>query len=497
MSRHPLEQPLLDHLAGWGLRPFTSQAGYFQRQREVLSPTQLDELHRLLEAKRASAGDADETAFYDYTARPEVFPVLHSERYHYYVAVGLAVADRLSGFPRVLDFGCGPGILTTFYAQQFPTCEVVGVDRSAACIEAATQRAAALGLRNITFHCLDATQRELPGRYDAIVSCQALLQSENDPGVPSSSWRTFDRPDDPRLQSAFARRTGIAVRLDRLAAALAPAGRLLLFEKTQHLARRIPFQRHLQSLGFRPTEPPRPISYRMVEDMIEDGPLYVLERPSGTEPFDPKPGWGNAPFLAPQQELYGCRGPAARPTWERLPAKNAAGVREWTVSDGRVHLEWGSAATVLTYLYLAGPGETSRLIVGGPGAKGFLEGLSAAAGAPPDADPGPADALLQQAWPPSILEEDPAHTPLFELHTCAAQRVWAGLPEPRVEQQVTDEGTGGRQLHIEIGTAVGLVYLYCANTFDQRQLVLVEPERRRLLEDYYQELVRGHREQRS
>jgi hypothetical protein len=44
-------------------------------------------------------------------------------------------------------------------------------------------------------------------------------------------------------------------------------------------------------------------------------------------------------------------------------------------------------------------------------------------------------------------------------------------------------------LHVELGQAAEGVYLYFANTLDQRQLVLVEPARATMLESYYREIV--------
>ena len=49
----------------------------------------------------------------------------------------------------------------------------------------------------------------------------------------------------------------------------------------------------------------------------------------------------------------------------------------------------------------------------------------------------------------------------------------------------------GRQVHVELGIVDETHYLYCANTFDQRQLVLMEEARAALLEAYYQEIIRG------
>ena len=99
------------------------------------------------------------------------------------------------------------------------------------------------------------------------------------------------------------------------------------------------------------------------------------------------------------------------------------------------------------------------------------------------------DALLDATWPTVTGQEDPAHSPLYENHLASAQQVWSRLPECRVAKESTYEELDGRQKHVELGTTPGLVYLYWANTFDQRQLVMVEGQRASLLEDYYQELL--------
>jgi hypothetical protein len=44
-------------------------------------------------------------------------------------------------------------------------------------------------------------------------------------------------------------------------------------------------------------------------------------------------------------------------------------------------------------------------------------------------------------------------------------------------------------MHVEEGIAEGLAYVYCANTFDQRQLVMVDPNRSPLVTSYYDEIV--------
>jgi hypothetical protein len=67
--------------------------------------------------------------------------------------------------------------------------------------------------------------------------------------------------------------------------------------------------------------------------------------------------------------------------------------------------------------------------------------------------------------------------------------VWTQLLGKQVLKETTSQEPDGRQLHVELGQAEEGIYLYCANTFDQRQLVIVEPTRKGMLESYYQEIT--------
>jgi SAM-dependent methyltransferase len=319
--------------------------------------------------------------------------VLYSQRYDYYVAVGSAVAERIAPARSVLDAGCGIGLLTTFYAGRFPQCSFTGLDRSPASIAVAQEKAAALGLTNVRFECLDVERSTPSGSFDLIVATQALLQTEKDPGLPSRSWQTFERGNDPAAQADFERRTGLAARLDRICAALTPDGRLIVCEKTRHLARRVPFQRAFAARGLALLEPPLPIHYAVVEEGTDDGPLYVFGRPS------------HRTMLA----------------WDESPEQ---------------------------------VGETVDVA-----------------------------ALARR--------QAKSDEPLYENHQPSAQQVWAGLPDRRIIQEITRQEPDGRQVHLELGESQGLTYLYCANTFDQRQLAIVKSEQGPMLAQYYQELVSG------
>ncbi|MBH0187609.1 MAG: class I SAM-dependent methyltransferase [Nitrospira sp.] len=188
-SSDELRTALHEHLARWGLKRFTSDHDYFAWQRRQLSSADLTHLNRQVELKRS--GDCrDEVAFYDLTAQPTILSVIHSQRYDYYEAVGLPVASRFDDAQRVLDFGCGVGVLTTFYARRFPDKEFIGVDRSPASIAAAWKKSKELGLANIRFDCLDVERELLRGPFDLILAAHALMQAERDPGIPSESWQT-------------------------------------------------------------------------------------------------------------------------------------------------------------------------------------------------------------------------------------------------------------------------------------------------------------------
>jgi len=391
-SSDEIRTTLQEHLAWWGLTRFASDADYFAWQRTQLSPAELNQLHAQVERKRGGAR-RDEIAFYDLTARTKILPVLYSQRYEYYGAIGACVASRLGDATKILDVGCGVGILTTFYARRFPGKELVGVDRSPASIAAAQQKANELGLTNVRFECVDVETEPLSGSYALIVATHALVQAEHDPGIPSQTWQTFERARDASQQRAFEQRTGIGMRLDRLGAVLDRNGRMIAFEKTRHLARRVPFQRALAARGLQLREQPEPIRYQLVEEAADDGPFYLLQQ--GSE--------------AP--------------------------------------LAWN---------------ESPELDEGAPFDRAGLHNT-----------PGDPDA------------------PLYENHWPSAQRVWERLTERKMVQEMNRQESDGRQMHVELGTSEGLAYLYCANTFDQRQLVIVERSRAVLLETYYQEIVGG------
>lgn len=390
-SSDEIRAALHEHLAWWGLRQFTSDRDYFAWQQQQFSPDDLKQLASRAERKRV--GDRrDEIAFYDLAAHPKIFPVLYSQRYDYYEAIAPWMAVHCGEAKQILDFGCGLGILTSFCARLFPEKNFMGVDRSPASIAVAQKQADRLGLRNLRFDCVDGEVQQRSGCYDLAVATHALFQAEQDPGLPSQSWRTFERGNDPTLQAAFEQRTGLGRRLDNLMEVLSSDGRMILCEKTRQLARRVPFQRAFSARGVQLLEPPIPIRYHSVEELVDDGPFYRLQR-------------GSQKGIA----------------WDESPE-------------------------------------------------------------PDEGQPFSLEAIAT----PTDLE-----SPIYENHWPSAQAAWEQLADRDVLAETTRQKPDGRQVHVERGKFPGFHYLYCANTFDQRQLAIVEQARVAILDVYYQEILRG------
>jgi 2-polyprenyl-3-methyl-5-hydroxy-6-metoxy-1,4-benzoquinol methylase len=84
---------------------------------------------------------------------------------------------------RVLDVGCGAGDVSFLAARIVgPDGHVVGVDRSADAIQAATRRAAEAGLNNVEFRVADLSELTLEEPVDALIG-RLILMYFPDPAV--------------------------------------------------------------------------------------------------------------------------------------------------------------------------------------------------------------------------------------------------------------------------------------------------------------------------
>ncbi len=82
------------------------------------------------------------------------------------LTIGTAVCRRIAPAQKVLDFGCGVGILTIFFALQHPDVEFVGIDRSSRSVEMACLEAEKRQIRNVRFEISHVPPKQISGNYD-------------------------------------------------------------------------------------------------------------------------------------------------------------------------------------------------------------------------------------------------------------------------------------------------------------------------------------------
>jgi SAM-dependent methyltransferase len=100
-----------------------------------------------------------------------------------------AIHDRLNGDPpaRVADVACGLGRSSIAIARAYPKVTVDGIDLDQASITRAQQLLPGSGVDDrVAFHCQDAANAELSGRYDLVTIFEAL----HDMSYPVDGLRT-------------------------------------------------------------------------------------------------------------------------------------------------------------------------------------------------------------------------------------------------------------------------------------------------------------------
>ena len=481
-----LEAELVRYLQSWGLREFHDEASYYDWQRRNLSSQSLQQLQSLVEQRQGGENEQADTEFYDLLATAPFLSILYSQRFDYFRQIGLLLSPRLSPAEQVLDFGCGVGILTCFFAQQHPEIQFVGLDRSFQSIEVARGEAHKRQLANVQFHIVK--DNDVPVSYDCILSTQVLLQSEREPGLPSQNWWTFERRHDISRQEKLEIQTGLNQRLDGLAKKLLPRGRLLCCEKTWNLGRRILFQRALNRHGFSLVSDPAPCSYQELGEPRIDGPFYELSRTAGTESLV----WNEEPFSEEGETLYRCVGGIAermgkvlktRQSHEQISGQNGT-IGSWSIQFGvwEEALAWGLCETDSGF---------RGLLIASEGEKNIIFSLMRDMKSLTDSD---FTNVLQHCWGNLRDLHQPEFSPGYENHSSSTQDIYQALPRKIVQEESTFADGDGKEMHIEMGMTKALFYLYWANTFDQRQLLLIDEQGAEILRVYYQESLEEARD---
>jgi|DewCreStandDraft_4_1066084.scaffolds.fasta_scaffold06592_2 SAM-dependent methyltransferase len=82
---------------------------------------------------------------------------------------------------RIVDCGCGPGVLTLWIAKIFPHAEVIGIDYSRGCVRMAERLRDKAGVDNVRFIHGSYTERHFVdsfGRFSAVLNLQGMLVNE-------------------------------------------------------------------------------------------------------------------------------------------------------------------------------------------------------------------------------------------------------------------------------------------------------------------------------
>jgi trans-aconitate methyltransferase len=92
-----------------------------------------------------------------------------------------ALSDLAGGRPlRVLDAGCGDGLLTLALAKSHPEWALLGIDLRADLLDGARKRASARGLGNVEFEPADLLQPLPFEGFDAVIALECLSEIPDD-----------------------------------------------------------------------------------------------------------------------------------------------------------------------------------------------------------------------------------------------------------------------------------------------------------------------------
>jgi len=94
------------------------------------------------------------------------------------------LAARAHGRPlRILDAGCGDGLLTLAMAKRHPEWTMVGVDLRENLLAGARARAEARGLRNVSFQAADLLKPLPLEGFDVVLALECLSEIPDDEGA--------------------------------------------------------------------------------------------------------------------------------------------------------------------------------------------------------------------------------------------------------------------------------------------------------------------------
>jgi SAM-dependent methyltransferase len=216
---------------------------------------------------------------------------------------------------RLLDVGCGPGVLTCAYGLALPDAEVVGVDAAPEAVACAEELAARVGARNVSFLVGDYLDGG-PQGFDQLVAVTALADAGLYPQHPpegSPGFSTAADVDGPGVAFGSAGMAGVVELLD-------PGGSMLAFDRTADPSQAVRLGAALLNAGV-----DLDLRQAGVELFIEEGQATTFTRFVGRR--SPAPRTSAAELAAWIRHV---KAPAYGPMWHdelRFEALRAGGAR--------------------------------------------------------------------------------------------------------------------------------------------------------------------------
>jgi SAM-dependent methyltransferase len=225
---------------------------------------------------------------------------------------------------RLLDVGCGPGVLTCAYALALPDAEVVGIDVAPEAVACAEELAKRLSAGNVSFLVGDSADPSVGGGdYDQLVAVTALADSGFYPYDPPEARQALSSVADVDGPGLGFRSPGV----DALVERLAPGGSLLAFDRTPDVSQAVRFGSALLHAGVDLDLRRAGVELFVEEDQPTTFTRFVGARRSAGPPPAGGPSSAGAALAA---WLKAVRSPAYGPEWHdelRFEALKSAGAR--------------------------------------------------------------------------------------------------------------------------------------------------------------------------
>ena len=312
--------------------------------------------------RRSHLDNEDSIRFYDSIGKPRQALVASSFEYGLLQQIGRWIEPQLPQEGTVLELGCGPGLLTRFYALARPNVRFVGIDVSEEAIETARRNAQGKAYGNVSFLVHDLRElEELPSiQADCIISGRVFSELMTRVRRRRSSWDELNFPPPTPDLDLFARQA-----LLTCAMLASPGGKFLVTERLTDFDRLNRLWCLIGAAGFLPDRNSMlPISWKDVSGSHQTwffsakalDSVGSSRTSADVQPLQPS----DLPMLTREIEATGSPtrilldGTLAWYAWQalKIEEKLEEGLYLWPAGE-EIHFELGLAKDGLGYSFIA------------------------------------------------------------------------------------------------------------------------------------------------